>query len=89
VGRVAFASLALAQDEPADVFNGFRLEAITVLENTGVDFDDDFHDGGKQSQTGWLYGVAAGHDFRIGRMPSPTRRCAIYTRKSSEEGLDQ
>jgi outer membrane immunogenic protein len=57
------ASPAFAQD---DAFNGFRIEAITGYDNEGVDFDDDFLDGGKQSQSGWMYGLNAGYDYQAG-----------------------
>lgn len=56
---------ALAQD--SDTFTGFRIEAITGYDDEGVDFDDDIFDGGKNSQSGWMYGLGVGYDYQFGQ----------------------
>ena len=59
----AVATPALAQEDP---FTGFRVEIVTGYDNEGVDYDDDFFDGGKTSQSGWLYGFGVGYDYQFG-----------------------
>lgn len=63
LGAALAASPALAQDA---TFTGFKIEAITGYDNEGVDFDDDFFTGGKNSQSGWMYGVGIGYDYQFG-----------------------
>lgn len=58
------ASPALAQE--GGEFDGFRVEVITGYDDIGVDFDDDVFDGGKNSQSGWMYGIGVGYDFQSG-----------------------
>jgi outer membrane immunogenic protein len=58
------ASPAFAQE--GGEFDGFRIEAITGYDDEGVDFDDDVFDGGKNSQSGWMYGIGVGYDFQSG-----------------------
>lgn len=55
------AAPALAQD-----FGGIRVELITGYDNEGIDFDDDVFDGGKNGNSGWLYGFGAGFDYQTG-----------------------
>src|SRR5205085_9552287 len=57
-------SPAMAQDEAP--FTGFKVEAITGYDDTGVDFDDDVFNGGKNSQSGWMYGIGIGYDYQTG-----------------------
>ncbi|MCJ8158508.1 outer membrane protein [Sphingomonas sp. LaA6.9] len=64
---ISLATPAMAQSDETD-FSGFRVEALGGYDNTGVDFDDDAFGGGKQSQSGFLYGIAAGYDFQTGPM---------------------
>ncbi|HKY81913.1 MAG TPA: outer membrane beta-barrel protein [Sphingobium sp.] len=56
-------AFAQTDDKP---FDGFRLELMTGYDDEGVDFDDDVFDGGKQSQSGWLFGFGAGYDYQTG-----------------------
>src|SRR4051794_14840872 len=59
------ASPAFAQDYD---WTGFRVEVVTGYDDEGVDLDDDVLDGGKDSQSGWLYGFGGGYDFQMGGM---------------------
>jgi len=64
VAAMTAATPALAQDEP--LFSGFKAEILTGYDNEGVDYDDDFFDGGKTSQSGWMYGFGLGYDHQFG-----------------------
>ncbi|MFL6858007.1 MAG: outer membrane protein [Allosphingosinicella sp.] len=66
-GGLAFgASPAAASDDTP--FQGFRIEAITGYDDVGVDFDDDVYNGGKNSQSGFMYGLGVGYDFQAGAL---------------------
>ena len=59
----AAAGPAMAQDAQ---FSGFHVELITGYDDDGVDLDDNFFGGGKNSQSGFLYGGGIGYDFQSG-----------------------
>jgi len=60
------AAPALAQDEEADLFKGFKIEAVTGYDDIGVDFDDTLFNGNEVSQSGWTYGIGIGYDYQSG-----------------------
>ncbi|MFL6845702.1 MAG: outer membrane protein [Allosphingosinicella sp.] len=59
------ATPASAADEN-NLFSGVKIELITGYDDVGVDFDDTVFDGGKNSQSGWAYGIGAGYDYQTG-----------------------
>ena len=59
------ATPAQAQNDDSS-FTGFKIQAITGYDNEGVDFDDDFFTGGKNDQSGWMYGLGIGYDYQTG-----------------------
>lgn len=60
------AAPAAAQDGEPELFDGFKIEAVTGYDDVGVDFDDTLFDGGQNSQSGWTYGIGVGYDFQTG-----------------------
>jgi outer membrane immunogenic protein len=62
---IGFATPALAQSDDTP-FTGFKVEAITGYDDEGVDFNDDVFGGGKNSQSGWMYGIGVGYDYQTG-----------------------
>jgi outer membrane immunogenic protein len=62
----AMTAAAPAQAQADGIFTGFKGEILTGLDDDGVDYDDDFFDGGKTAQTGWLYGFGIGYDYQMG-----------------------
>jgi outer membrane immunogenic protein len=58
------ASPAFAQDE--NHFNGFKGEIFTGYDDIGVDFDNGVYHGGKNSESGWMYGLGIGYDYQTG-----------------------
>jgi outer membrane immunogenic protein len=58
------ASPAFAQDD--NHFTGFKVEALTGYDDIGIDFDKGVYHGGKNSQSGWMYGLGVGYDYQTG-----------------------
>ncbi|MFL5348484.1 MAG: outer membrane protein [Hyalangium sp.] len=70
LGRMVFALAAAgAIATPAvaqkNLFTGFKGELLTGYDNEGVDYDDDVFNGGKTSQSGWMYGFGVGYDYQF------------------------